>query len=339
MIIKDEIYGTISFSETEKRIIDTSDFQRLRRIKQMSLTYLVYPGATHTRFDHALGTMHLASAIAEKLKVEGEELRLYALLHDVGHVAFSHDSEKVLKKYLGNHEEIGKKKVCNGVIADIINENYSAKKIWAIGEQEIGKIVTSDIGADRMDYLKRDSHNTGVAYGVIDVDRLLHTLSMEKGELCVDQKGLEAAETLLISRFMMFSTVYLHKTTRVAAAMFCRALQAAIENNEIDPEEFLEMTDEEALMRLKKTSSEKLIRRLTERRLYKIVEQFDPAEKKVKVAKDCFVDQPIEQREINIKIKTKEGLLIPIKEISTLVRSLIISERERMKCLIIKIDG
>ena len=124
MLIKDEIYGTIEFNELEQRIIDCSDFQRLRRIKQMAFTYLVYPGATHTRFEHCLGTCHLATTICERLDIDKEEkqkIRLFALLHDVGHVAFSHESEPVLKKYFSSHEEIGRKKITEGSITDIIN--------------------------------------------------------------------------------------------------------------------------------------------------------------------------------------------------------------------------
>src|SRR3990167_2806023 len=104
MIIKDEIYGTIKCSKLEEKIIDSEEFQRLHRIKQMAFTYLVYPSATHTRFEHCLGTMHLASTIAERMGIEGERLekiRLFALVHDIGHVAFSHESEQVLKNYLG----------------------------------------------------------------------------------------------------------------------------------------------------------------------------------------------------------------------------------------------
>ena len=100
MIIKDEVYRTVEYTDLEKSIIDCADFQRLRRIKQMAFTYLVYPGATHSRFEHCIGTVYLASTICDKLgvsKEDKEKIRLYALLHDVGHVAFSHEGERVLK--------------------------------------------------------------------------------------------------------------------------------------------------------------------------------------------------------------------------------------------------
>ena len=125
MMIKDEIHGTIEFDALEERIIDTSSFQRLRRIKQMSVTNLVYPGANHSRFEHSIGTAHLSAVIARRLELGEEEIKkvkLYGLLHDIGHVAFSHEGEDVLKKYIGDHEEIGKKKILNGEIAEILSE-------------------------------------------------------------------------------------------------------------------------------------------------------------------------------------------------------------------------
>ncbi|MFH2106063.1 MAG: HD domain-containing protein [Candidatus Micrarchaeota archaeon] len=337
MIIKDEIYGTISFSETEKRLIDTAEFQRLHRIKQMALTYLVYPGATHTRFAHALGTMHLTSQIADKLQIgneEKQELRLYALLHDIGHLAFSHDSEKILKTYLGDHEKIGEQKVCKEEIADILNENHSAKEIWRIGESKKGEIVTSDLGADRMDYLTRDAHNTGVAYGIIDTDRLTHTLCIENGELCIEERGLEAAETLLIARFMMFSTVYLHKTTRIAAAMFRKAVEMAIENKDINAEEFLGLGDDEALMLLRKTSGKEFVERILNRKLYKAIKELDSLPKQ-KFGNGMIIDLPYPEKGIDFKVKAGDKL-VPITELSELIKALKLSGAKRNKILVLE---
>lgn len=132
MIIKDEIHGTLQFDELEGRVIDSSAFQRLRRIKQMSITNLVYPGANHTRFEHSLGTAHLAALIARKVGLPEEEVRkvkLYGLLHDIGHTAFSHEGEDVVKRYIGDHELRGRQIIMHGEIADIISESFRPSEI------------------------------------------------------------------------------------------------------------------------------------------------------------------------------------------------------------------
>ncbi|MBS3067667.1 HD domain-containing protein [Candidatus Micrarchaeota archaeon] len=348
MIIKDELYGTIECSELERRVIDSQEFQRLHRIKQMAFTYLVYPSATHTRFEHSLGTMHLASTMAQRLCYVGEALakiRLFALLHDVGHVAFSHESEYVLKQYLGNHEEIGKKKIMNGELADLLKENFSPKQILDIEHTTEGNIITSDLGADRMDYLMRDARNTGVAYGIVDVDRITHTLSLEKTELTIEESSLTAAESLLIARFMMFTTVYLHRAVRIAAVMLRKAISLAIENKAITPEDFLSAGDEEILLKMR--ASNKYADALMKRKLYKEVYSLEPNEKIKKNFKkieselcerlkcDIIVDYPTYfYKPVNFKVKTKDGLK-PITELSEIVRSLEISEQKRKRVLIL----
>ncbi len=350
MIIKDELYGTIECSELEKRVIDSQEFQRLHRIKQMAFTYLVYPSAMHTRFEHSLGTMHLASTMAQRLCYVGEALakiRLFALLHDVGHVAFSHESEYVLKQYLGDHEEIGKKKIMNGELADIIKENFSPKQILDIEHTTEGKIITGDLGADRMDYLMRDARNTGVAYGMVDVDRIIHTLSLEKTELAIEESSLTAAESLLIARFMMFTTVYLHRAVRIAAVMLRKAISLAIENKAIAPEDFLNAGDEEILLKMR-ADNNKYADALMKRNLYKEIYSLEPNEKIKKNIKkiesdlcerlkcDIIVDYPTYFfKPVDFKVKTKDGKLKSITELSEIVRSLETSEQKRKRVLIL----
>jgi hypothetical protein len=350
MIIKDEIHGTLEFDDFEERIIDSAPFQRLRRIKQMSITSLVYPGANHTRFEHSLGTAYLSSIIARRLGLDADTARrvkLYGLLHDIGHTAFSHEGEDVLKKYLGDHESLGRKKILSGAIADILSENYRPKDIAGMEKSSYGSIVTSDLGADRMDYLKRDALNTGVAYGIIDVDRIVHTLAMEK-ELCISKGGLEAAENLLVARFMMFSTVYLHRTVRIATAMLYRAMEGAIGDGTLEPERFMELGDESALALM---SSSKQggpwANALLARRLYKETCSFPSAgwtgagvkslEKKLsaKFNRQIIADYPHQFfKPVAFRVKTDEGLR-PITELSTLVQSLRKSEEERRRVLIL----
>ena len=351
MMIRDEVHGTIEFSELEGRVIDSSCFQRLRRIKQMSITNLVYPCANHTRFEHSLGTAHLSGVIAERVGLEEEDrakVRLYGLLHDIGHGAFSHEGEDVIAEYTGGHEAVGRRRICKGEIADIISENYHPKEIADIENSAYGSIITSDLGSDRMDYLKRDALNTGVAYGIIDIDRIVHTLTMEKEGLCITKGGLEAAEYLLIARFMMFSAVYLHKTVRIATAMLYRAMEGAIEDGVVMPKDFSEMDDDAAFtIMLKSKKGKPFADALLQRRLYKEVislskegwsiKKADDQSRKFsqKLGHDIIIDYPRGFfKPISLKVKTDEGIR-QITSMSRLVRSLKESEEDRLKVLVL----
>jgi putative nucleotidyltransferase with HDIG domain len=344
MMIKDEIHGTLEFDQLEERIIDTPAFQRLRRIRQMSVTNLVYPGANHTRFEHSLGTAHLAGVIARKVGLEDDEVRkvkLYGLLHDIGHTAFSHEGEDVLEKYVGSHEKLGESIIRNGEIADIISENYKPDEIIKL---EKNNIITSDLGADRMDYLKRDAQNTGVAYGIIDIDRIVHTMGMEEGQLCIEKGGLEAAEYLLVARFVMFSTVYLHKTVRIATAMLYRAIEGTIEDG-YSPKEFAFMDDESAMTVMLLHKGRKYADGLQNRKLYKEVyslprgslEQAEELEKKMmgEYGCDVIVDYPHSFfKPADFKVRTSDGIS-SISNMSKLVQSLKKAEEERMRVLVL----
>jgi hypothetical protein len=351
MIIKDEIHGTIQFDELERRIIDSPAFQRLRRIKQMSITNLVYPGANHTRFEHSLGTAHLASVIARKVALPEDEVRkvkLYGLLHDIGHTAFSHEGEDVLKKYIGDHEKRGMLRITKGALADIISENFDPREIAGIGGSPHGAIVTSDLGADRMDYLKRDALNTGVAYGIIDMDRIVHTLIIRDNRLCIGKGGFEAAEYLLVARFMMFSAVYMHRTVRIATAMLYRAIEGSIEDGTLEPERFGEMDDEEAMAQMRRSEKGGVFAdALLERKLYKEVSTLPKegwseakcrklgAEVSARLGKEVIVDYPHQFfKPVELKVEI-EGKLRPIITLSKLVESLKSAEEDRMRILVL----
>ncbi|MFH1221493.1 MAG: HD domain-containing protein [Candidatus Micrarchaeota archaeon] len=352
MIIKDNVYGTIEFSELEERIIDTEVFQRLRRIRQMSITNLVYPGANHTRFEHCIGTAHLTSVLAAKLvddAKEREKIKLFGLLHDIGHVAFSHEGEDVLKPYLGDHEKIGRGLILKSAISDIINENYNAKDIADMAGDARGAIVEADIGADRMDYLKRDALNTGVAYGVIDIDRLVHTMRLSGKELCVTEGGMEAAEWLLIARFMMFSAVYLHKTVRIATAMVQRAMKYSLEDKTIEPKDFIWLGDDFALAKMRESkAAQPYVDGLLKRQLYKEVAQLPEKSMNLQQAKkletqlsakfncDIIVDYPTQfSKSVELKVMQKNGKLQQLTELSDLVASLLEAEKHRRKILVL----
>ena len=349
MIIKDEIYGMIEFDELERKIIDSPDFQRLRRIKQMSFTNLVYPGANHTRFEHSLGTAHLSSVIANRLGLDEDKrnkVKLYGLLHDIGHTAFSHEGEAILAPLIGDHEKIGEQLMRSGPLSDIIRENYRPEEIISLGKKKEGQIISSDLGADRMDYLKRDALNTGVAYGVIDIDRIVHTLAFEDDELVIMQGGLEAAESLLVGRFMMFSAVYLHHTVRIATAMLYRALRASLKDGTIKAESFRELTDDDAITAMAKSKAAKpYVDGILGRRLYKEVYSLEKGRiKKIdeteamlsrKLGCDVIIDPPSPfSKTVGFRVKTESGLK-QITSLSDLVLSLKKSEESRMRTLVL----
>jgi putative nucleotidyltransferase with HDIG domain len=272
--IKDAVHGTITLSDVETALLDTPQMQRLRRIRQLVSAYLVYPGANHTRFEHSLGTMHMAGAACDALALGEEQkqgIRIAGLLHDVGHCAFSHEGEEMLRQ-LGDHERFGAEKIRKSGIADVLAAHgYGAAEIAALATGKgLGQIVTSDLGADRMDYLLRDAHYTGAAYGVIDAERLVRTLRLRRGRLLLDAGGIEAAEALLIARFLMMSTVYFHHAVRIASAMIGKAISIGLRDGTIEARALLEEDDSSlAFMLMRNATSAALLERLRDRRLLK----------------------------------------------------------------------
>jgi len=248
-VIQDPIHGNISIEDWVIELIDTPPIQRLRRIKQLGFANLVYPGANHSRFEHSIGVMYIANLLTERVDLperDKKEIIAAALLHDVGHPPFSHTTDKILQDYIGSaHEEIDN--ISGTEIEDVFKEEGIRKEVvfsHIRGTSEIG-IVNGDIDADRMDYLVRDSHYTGVAHGIFDLMRLLNKICFCNNgrSLVIDCKGLRAAESLLISRFLMYPTVYFHHVCRIAEKMYERALEFCIDNNQLEPDNLLKMDD------------------------------------------------------------------------------------------------
>ncbi|MFP3346428.1 MAG: HD domain-containing protein [Sulfolobaceae archaeon] len=220
----DEIHGYITLNDLETKIIDSPIFQRLRRIKQTSLAYLVYPGAMHTRFSHSLGTFYLSQKVGEKLQQSGiitsEELnliRLSSLLHDIGQFPFSHAIEPLYLQSNLSNKVLRDEIIRNDAELKEIFEEYSVDvgKILRIynGDNSFSSIIDSDVDVDRMDYLIRDSRHTGVQLGNLDLERLIDTISYgEDGNIIVLEKGLYSLENFYISRLHMYQAVYYHKT-------------------------------------------------------------------------------------------------------------------------------
>tara|TARA_Y100000590_G_scaffold174033_1_gene198964 strand:+ start:998 stop:2236 length:1239 start_codon:yes stop_codon:yes gene_type:complete len=273
--ITDPIHDFIRLNGTEQKIIDTSVFQRLRRIKQLSGAHLTYPGAQHTRFEHSLGVMHIAGMAANSLASKKQmptkdvdDIRLAALLHDIGHGPFSHLFEEVLqKKKRITHEEIGKEIILKSEIGDIISKKTDKKKIHrlAVGEgskQFENEIISGALSADMMDYLLRDGYFTGAEHAKIDHNRITNSLEIYKNKLALQNSALVNFETMLISRFQMFKAVYFHKTVRAGEVMLLEAMSLADDYlglSKMNVEQYVAHTDDtilEELTSLPETTSD-----------------------------------------------------------------------------------
>lgn len=235
-IINDPVHG---FIEVPKGIlldlIDTEAFQRLRRIKQLALSSLVYPGAVHSRFNHCIGAMHLTGQALDVLKSKGVEISdeeyeatlIAILLHDIGHGPFSHALESVILQGL-HHERMSK-----AIMLDL-NTQFDGRLTTAIQIFEgkyprkfLHQLVSSQLDMDRMDYLKRDSYFTGVVEGVVSASRIIKTLNVVEGRLVVESKGILSVEKFIVARRLMYWQVYLHKAVLAAEHMIVHILQRA----------------------------------------------------------------------------------------------------------------
>lgn len=235
-IFNDPIYGFIAIpSPLIFDLIEEPYFQRLRRISQMGLSYLVYPGAHHTRFHHALGSMHLMGLAIQMLRLknttiteeEEEGLLVAILLHDIGHGPFSHAMETSLVRGL-NHETISTR------FMQVLNEKFGGRLETGMAifrgthpKKYLNQLVSSQLDMDRLDYLKRDSFYTGVAEGNINAERLITMLNISNGELVVEEKGIYSVEKFLMARRFMYWQVYLHKTGLVAEQLLIHCLKRA----------------------------------------------------------------------------------------------------------------
>ncbi len=349
--IRDSVYGDISLNQFEEQVMDMPQFQRLRRIKQLGLISLIYPGANHTRFEHSIGTMNLGSKLATELDLNDDEIeliRISALLHDIGHGPFSHVSEGVLSV---KHEKLTEYVVKETSMRDLLEEKFDVNDIVDIvnGKGYLGPIVSGELDVDRMDYLLRDSHNTGVAYGVIDYERIISNLKLEDG-LILDIKGVQAAEGALVSRYFMYPSVYHHHTTRIVNSMFRRSLKKVIDEDIIDEKDIYKYDDSDIISTFRncenkyandimnKLDSRKLLKRVKTIRLdnfknpekmYKI-EQSALRKAEQEIGEDYNIDK--DYVFINIaeyprfdEMKTQvdlDGKLYPLTEISNIIGAL-----------------
>ena len=308
-IVRDPIHKFVSYTNEEKVVIDSPQFQRLRDIHQLAMTYLIYPGASHKRFEHSLGVMELATNIFDVVMDDDnltpkakhvfkeqlrdrqywrQTLRMAALCHDVGHLPFSHTGEKILEGM--NHEDLTRRLIegdmkqffnqipvnkCDGrktldpkIISIIATDDFektteaNPEEFW---KKILSSIITSDLfGADRMDYLLRDSYHIGVPYGLVDKDRLVRSLRIlprpltgdtEHIALGIHEKDLPLVESLLMSRHWMYSQVYQHPTRKIYDEHLQNFLKELMQEesfkvNEDKPEGYLRCTDSDILKEL-----------------------------------------------------------------------------------------
>lgn len=235
-IINDPVYGFITVPyETIFDLIEHPYFQRLRRIKQLSLTSYVYPGALHTRFHHALGAMHLITQAINALRSKGidishaeaEAVTIAILLHDIGHGPFSHTLEHTLTRHVP-HEALSLE-FMHAINCDMGGKLSLAIEIFKgdYSKPFLHELVSSQLDMDRLDYLRRDSFYTGVQEGTVGFERIIKMLNVKDRRLVVEHKGIYSVEQFLIARRLMYWQVYLHKTVLVAEAMLVKALQRA----------------------------------------------------------------------------------------------------------------
>ncbi|MDG6977512.1 MAG: HD domain-containing protein [Nitrososphaerota archaeon] len=268
--IRDPIHGYIKITDEERQIIDSPFLQRLRRIHQLAGAYLVYPGGVHTRFEHVIGTMHVAGLIGQSVADQADlddddvqELRLAALLHDVGHGPFSHLFEEVLSDKTDlSHEDLSQRIVSESVIGDILKHNgHEPSRISKLcvgkakGKEFMNQTISGGLSADMMDYLLRDTYFTGVEYGKVDIQRVIDSLSVSPdGQMMLERAALYAFEALLIARYEMFKAVYFHRTVRAAELMLAQSMTLADEELRLTElssiDRMLKLTDEVILQQL-----------------------------------------------------------------------------------------
>jgi HD superfamily phosphohydrolase len=295
--IYDAVHGFIRFSELERILIDSEPFQRLHYVHQLGIAHIVYPGATHTRFEHSLGCMELATRIFDRITSKQftladsnywlQIIRLAALCHDLGHLPFSHDAEKILLGPAG-HEEWTLKIIQSehlrpvwsvlqaefpekNVVADVLKMAIGEKKLLEMGaacafsleERVLSQVITGDFfGADRIDYLLRDAQCTGVAYGLFDYHQLIEMLCIlpdgSELQLGIEENGIESCEALLLARHFMHQRVYQYSSVKAYKFHLARFMKSFFERGDYlaNLENYLSLSDSEVLSALRRSAKD-----------------------------------------------------------------------------------
>ncbi|MEQ9401043.1 MAG: HD domain-containing protein [Longimicrobiales bacterium] len=341
-LIRDPLWNTIRLDATAARIVDTAEFQRLRYIRQLGHAHLVYPGATHTRFDHALGVYHLTTTALRHLREqggvspeawEGEELIPYAaLLHDIGHYAYSHALEELETDQVPkDHEEVSRQFFASPPLRDALAPlgltapDDILEVIRGKSRLPLRGLVSGSLDLDKMEYLRRDARFCGVPYGEVDVDRLLQGLVLlpDPGtgayEVGVHEKAMAALESLLFAKYQMFRNVYWHHAVRSATALYKRIVEEAVKAGLLDPEELVGPTDEELLYEIGRRAldddgpvAERLVTRwlpaLRHRRLPKRALELTAADLRGRLVEDWAASDSPWKRAVEDELAAEVGL-------------------------------
>jgi HD superfamily phosphohydrolase len=277
-IIKDPVHGYVELEDFALALLDSPPLQRLRYIRQLGFSYLVYPGANHTRFEHSLGTMYLADIACRKFGLSEQERQLVAaaaLLHDIGHGPFSHASEPLLAEFLHRtHDRIDE--LVQGTTGEILRQHgLDPEELCSLvnGRHPLSGIIHGDLDVDRMDYLLRDAYYTGAPYGTVDAQRLIRNMVRTEEGIVLDENGINAAESLLIARTLMRPAVYFHHVSRIGESMFQLAMMEHLRNWDEAAAEGLQQLDDPACIQVLRSSqspvARPIVERIFQRRLYK----------------------------------------------------------------------
>jgi uncharacterized protein len=286
-VVRDPLWNNIGIDAQALAVLDSAPFQRLRYVRQLGHAFLVYPGATHTRFEHALGTYHLARRATAMLGERGalthlppEEInliRLAALLHDIGHYPFSHALEEA---GLPSHEHLAREHLGHPELAAALAMTGTPDAASRIADLITGSdrsplrgLISGSLDLDKIEYLTRDARMCGVPYGTVDVDRLLHSLTLVEGPegptIGLHEKGVSALESLLFAKYQMYRNVYWHHAVRAATVMFKRIVRGAIADGVLEMSWVARSTDEALMEAIRARRDVPLATRLRRRQLYK----------------------------------------------------------------------
>jgi uncharacterized protein len=325
-VIRDPLWDNIRLDRAALQVLDTATVQRLRYVRQVGHAFLVYPGATHTRFEHALGAYHLTKRALAALEERGElelvseddcvAVRLAALLHDIGHYPFSHALEEA---GFPSHETLGVAKLTRGDLGERLVEIGGSRFHQVLGELITGRsrsplqgLISGSLDLDKIDYLSRDARMCGVPYGTVDVDRLLSSLTLVdtaagRLEVGVQEKGVSALESLLFAKYQMYRNVYWHHAVRAATCMFKRAVRGAVARGSVTIEHIAEATDDGLMELLITRDRNPLAEAIRARRLYKRALDV-PASDVPAAAQDWVAEQPELAERVEDALAAQVGL-------------------------------
>jgi uncharacterized protein len=364
-IIKDPVHGYVEVEDFALALLDSPALQRLRYVRQLGFSYLVYPGANHARFEHSLGTMFLADVACRRFGLPDDERTLVtaaALLHDIGHGPYSHASEPLMEAFLSRtHDDIGA--IVEAQAGDILRScGVDPDELCAVvqGRHPLSGIIHGDLDVDRMDYLLRDAYYTGAPYGTVDAQRLIRYLIRTPEGTVLDENGINAAESLLIARTLMRPTVYYHHVSRIGESMFQLAvLEHLAGKGQNEADRLLHMDDATCLHTLRTSENpaiKEIADRLYYRRLYKralyagtdqvniatfqegmpILDTRKYAEQIAEQAgvrsQDVLVDIPSIPSELSLGVRVKNRhAVVAFEEISPRIRTLNATRREQWR--------